>query len=140
MDIRRQDDIPPSNRRIEYKYDPFPAELIPPIGSNYLMHTYQHPEDADLNAFSLSRFPKRINGRLQLGPNGVAKVGWGIHLAEGLSLKKIFAAGAIVLLASIVFGITWAVLRSDIQGGFCVGAFVMTVLAWGTGCIFAFNP
>lgn len=138
VDIRKRDNIPPESWSQEYRYNPIPAELMPPIGSNYLMHIYQHPEDADLHALCLARFPKRVNERLHMGPYGVAKVGWGIHLAEGFALKKVWILGGIMTLASIVFGISWAALRKDIQGGFAVSA-VVAMLVWGIGSLETFT-
>ncbi len=58
--IRAQNSMPPESRKHEYRYRPFPAELIPPVGENYLMHLFNHPEHADLEALCLHRFPKNL--------------------------------------------------------------------------------
>jgi hypothetical protein len=66
VDIRKIDDIPPPIRQNEYRYNPIPTDVIPPIGKNFLMHLYHHPEDADQDTICLSRFPKMKNQRLQI--------------------------------------------------------------------------
>lgn len=133
VDIRKRDDIPPENRKDEYKYDPLPAHLIPPVGKNFLMHLYQHPDDADRDTICLARFPKRKNERLHIKSGNVTELGWGIHFEEGLHWKKIWVVGTAISTASVIFGICWSALRDDIQGGFGVSGFTMAVLAFGIG-------
>jgi hypothetical protein len=67
VDIRKRNDIPPDDRKDEYHYSPLPAEVIPPVSKNFLMHALHHPEDVDQEPVCLTRFPKRVKQRLQLG-------------------------------------------------------------------------
>jgi hypothetical protein len=139
VDIRKRDDIPPESRKDEYKYDPLPADLIPPVGKNFLMHIYQHPEDADRDAICLARFPKRKNERLHIRSGNVTELGWGLHFEEGLHWKKIWAVGVAVTIASVIFGICWSILKHDIQGGFGVSGYTMAILAFGIGTMQAIH-
>ncbi|MCJ1369949.1 hypothetical protein MMC20_001161 [Loxospora ochrophaea] len=64
-DIRKEDDLPPEERKEEYSYNPCPPDFIPPIGENYMMHLYGHPEDANHAAgVCLDRIPKKLRDRL----------------------------------------------------------------------------
>lgn len=60
-----------------------PADLLPPVGSQYLLHLFKHPEDYDGELITYLRAPKR-HGRLQLG------VGYGINLVEGFLAGRVW--------------------------------------------------
>ena len=125
--------LPPKNRE-DYRYSPTPPEIIPPVGENLLMHLYEHPEDADDDAFCLDRIPKklsRILGRPQRGGG----IGWAVHSNEGLSLKRVCIYGLLGLFFSALFGVIWSVKRADIQGEFGVAAFLMAALTFTTGIV-----
>ena len=84
VDIRKEDDIPPESRQDEYRYCPVPAELIPPIGENHLLHLFTHPEDADdVGEPCLCRMPKKLRERLLICPSRGTRLGWGIYFVEG---------------------------------------------------------
>ena len=68
--------------------------------------------------------PQRSNG-----------VGWGVHLKEGLNLKKMCIFGLLGLFFSASFGVIWSVKRDDVQGGFGVAAFVMAALTFTIGIV-----
>ena len=89
VDIRKTNDIPPETYKNEYRYRPVPAEVIPPIGENHLMHLYDHPEDAEETAICLDRVPKKIRERLGVCPQRGTGPGWGIHFVEGLHWTKL---------------------------------------------------
>lgn len=135
VDVRKRDDIPPFSRSDEYRYTPMPAELIPPIGKNFLMHMYSHPEDAGDDTYCLARLPKRLKEPLQLPKGFDTQLGWGIEYVEGLHWQKVFASGVVVCLLSLILGVTWSVLRQDVQGGFGVSAYMMTFLACAIGLV-----
>ena len=59
-DIQKHDDIPPESRKHEYRYNPIPAETIPPIGSNHMMHLYEHLEHAEVEATCVDKIPKKL--------------------------------------------------------------------------------
>lgn len=135
VDIRKTDDIPPETHKDEYRYRPIPADLIPPIGENHLLHLYDHPEDAEDTAVCLDRVPKKIRERLEVCPQRGTGVGWGIHLVEGLHWTKLWILGFVGVLVSIAFGIAWACMRNDVQGGFSIAACMMVGLTFTTGIV-----
>jgi putative Mn2+ efflux pump MntP len=62
-----------------------------------------------------------------------------LQFKEGLHWMMLWVVGAVVTLSSVVFGVSWAVLKGDIQGGFGVSAFMMALLACGIGVMQAFH-
>ena len=141
VDIRKINDIPPETKKDEYRYRPFPAEVIPPVGENHFMHLYDHPEDAEDTGICLQKLPKKIRQRLLVCPHRGTGLGWGIHFVEGLHWTKLWWLGLTGFLASIVFGASWSVVQSDIQGGFGVTACMMVVLTFTMGILqAAFEP
>ena len=123
--------LPPKTRD-DYRYRP--AEIIPPVGENLLMHLYEHPEDADDDDFCLDRIPKKLRERL-VRPQRGSGIGWGVHLKEGLNLKKTCIFGLLGLFFSVLFGVIWSVKRNDVQGGFGVAAFLMAALTFTAGIV-----
>jgi hypothetical protein len=79
-DIRKCPDVPPLSTG---DYDFQPGDLLPPVGSQYLLHLFKHPEDYDGELITYLRSPKR-NARLQFG------VGWGINLVEGFLADRVW--------------------------------------------------
>ena len=55
VDIRKQDDMPPIDKRDEYRYEPIPAEIIPPVGENHMLHLVNHPTHAEDDGLLLNR-------------------------------------------------------------------------------------
>lgn len=101
VDIRKTNDIPPETHKDEYRYRPVPAEVIPPIGENHLMHLYDHPEDAEDTAICLDKVPKKLREPLLVCPQRGTGLGWGIHFVEGLHWIKLWILGFIGLLAAL---------------------------------------
>lgn len=137
VDIRKIDDIPPESRKDEYIYEPRPAEMIPPVGANRLLHIYHHPEDAEDAVSCLKKFPKRLRETLSTR-GGAEVVGWGIHFQEGLQWTRIWIAGFFGVLLSTVFGVSWATVTRDVQGGFAISGYMMTVLVFSVGALQAY--
>ncbi len=141
VDIRKINDIPPETKKDEYRYQPIPAEVIPPVGENHLMHLYDHPEDAEDTGVCLQKIPKKMRERLLVCPSRGTGLGWGIHFVEGLNWTKLWWLGLVGFLASIAFGAFWSVVKGDIQGGFGVTACMMVVLTFTIGVLqAAFEP
>lgn len=63
VDIRRTDDIPLETCKDEYRYRLIPAEVIPRIGENHLMHLYDHPEEAEDTAICPDEVPMKLRER-----------------------------------------------------------------------------
>ncbi|KAK4574316.1 hypothetical protein LTR86_002077 [Recurvomyces mirabilis] len=117
-DIRKCPDVPIAGHT-EYEF--VPGDLLPPVGSHYLLHLFRHPEDYDGELITYLRAPKK-NGRLQLG------VGWGIDLVEGFEASKVWLASSLFFgLGSFVFAVAWAWKKQDIQGAFGVAAWICTL-------------
>lgn len=135
VDIRKINDIPPEAKNDEYRYRPLPAEVVPPVGENHMMHLYEHPEDADDTAVCLDKIPKNFQERLLVSPQKVTGLGWGIHFVEGLHWMKLWILGLTGLLASVVFGVLWSTLKNDVQGGFGIAACLMVGLTFTTGIL-----
>ncbi len=75
VEIHAHGSIPPESRKDEYRYRPLPAEGIPPVGENHLMHLFNHPEDADEEVVCLEKFPKRLRERLSVCSNKRTNLG-----------------------------------------------------------------
>ena len=136
IDIKEKNDLPPESLKNEYRYQPIPAETIPPIGTNYLMHLYEHPDHADDVPFCLDRIPKKLREQLELSPHQApGLLGWGVYFAEGFNWPKFWVFGSIVLSLSVLFGTCWSTLRQDIQGGFGVTACIMVAVTFTTGVV-----
>lgn len=134
VDIRKRNDIPPEDRRNEYRYRPVPAEVIPPVGKNFLMHIYHHPEDADQETVCLARFPKRVKETLKLGGADMP-VGWGIEFVEGVHWNKVWCFGFAIVAVSLVTGVVWSCVRRDVQGGFGIAGYMMAFLTFMVGML-----
>ncbi|KAI6906733.1 6-phosphogluconate dehydrogenase C-terminal domain-like protein, partial [Hortaea werneckii] len=63
-DIRKSPDMPLPGQ--DYAFEP--GDLMPPVGSKYLLHLFRHPQDYDGEMITYLRIPKKT-GRLGLGPN-----------------------------------------------------------------------
>ncbi|TKA35646.1 hypothetical protein B0A54_12614 [Friedmanniomyces endolithicus] len=112
-DIRKCPDVPMAGHS-EYNFEP--GDLLPPVGSHYLLHLFKHPEDYDGELITYLRAPKKT-GRLQLG------VGWGINLVEGFEASKVWLMiSGFFATGSLVFAIAWAWKKQDVQGAFGVAA------------------
>ena len=63
VDVRKINDIPPSGN-IDYRYQPAPPDIIPPVGENHLKHIFLHPNHAEDEPICLNRFPKKLKEKL----------------------------------------------------------------------------
>lgn len=136
IDIKEENDLPPASLKNEYRYQPIPAETIPPIGTNHLMHLYEHPDHADDVPFCLERIPKKIREQLKLSPHQAPGLpGWRVYFGEGFNWPKFWVFGSVILSLSVLFGVCWSTLRQDIQGGFGVTACMMVAVTFTTGVV-----
>jgi hypothetical protein len=116
-----------------------PADTIPPIGPNLLMHFFTHPEEATSQSVILRCIPKRKVDKLEPCPIAGSSTGWGIDIITGIDHLKLFGLGFSASLASVVFGISWATVKSDIQGGFAVAGFMLALLGFAVGSLKALD-
>ena len=136
VDVLTSPDMPDNRRSDQYSYRPVPAEFIPPIGENHMMHLYNHPEETEHTAVCLEKVPKKIEGLAWLPTHpGGSKIGWGLHFVEGLDIKKLSVWGFIGVMISITFGVAWFLVKGDLQSGFAVAACMLTGLIFTTGLI-----
>ena len=136
VDIRKQDDMPPEAKKDEYRYNPIPAELIPPIGENHMLHLINHPSHAEEDGLLLDRIPKKLKERLLVCPSRGTGLGWGIYFIEGWHTSVItLVAFAVVLAGSLAFLVCWSVLKHDVQGASGVAAYMMAFLGLAIGSI-----
>lgn len=118
-DIRKCPDMPDRGTK-DYTFEP--DDLLPPVGSTYLLHLFQHPEDYEHENLTYVRVPKK-NGPLDTGK------GWGINLCEGFPAERVLVFMLIGFsLASLVFAIAWFCKeKHDIQGAFSVAQWICTI-------------
>ena len=118
--------MPSGERKKEYLYDP--CELLPPLGENYMMHLFHHPEDGDDESLTCLRVPKKRREKLKICQQQGIGVGWGLHLVEGWLLNRIWILVSVLfVLGSLVFGVCWSILKHDIQGAFGVSGWILAL-------------
>ena len=114
---------PPENK--DYRYQPAPPELIPPVGENYIMHLFEHPHDAADGPFCLNRFPKKLKERLKC-IGGDINPGWGLQFVEEWDVRKIWIICFVFFgLGSLLIGILWAIYGHSIQDAFAIASYML---------------
>ncbi|KAI4257257.1 MAG: hypothetical protein L6R42_005781 [Xanthoria sp. 1 TBL-2021] len=137
VDVRKVPDMPPESRKEEYVYQS--CDLIPPIGENLMTHLFHHPHEANEKAITFIRSPKKRKQRLTVCAQMGTSLGWGIHLIEGWAWTRILLLSlALLLLGSLVFAISWSVLKHDLQGAFGVAAYLVALVALSIGTVQAY--
>jgi hypothetical protein len=145
-DIRKCPDVPPIPTN-DYAF--VPGDLLPPVGSTYLLHLFKHPEDYEGELITYSRAPKRI-ARLHIG------VGWGINLVEGFLADRVWmviryvndcgtqckrglmCGSTVFALGSLAFVIAWATIEGDVQGASGIAAWIVALAVLVVGWLQAF--
>lgn len=125
--------LPPLPLVLQKKYACRPAPEVPQkhepaIGPNRLKHCFLNPECLNLNQRSIyNQLPKRV-GKLLSVSHLEEELGWGVHFEEGWHHMTIYLIAVILLVfSSLVFGITWAVTKGDIQGPFAISCFLTSL-------------
>ncbi|KAK0637021.1 hypothetical protein B0T17DRAFT_504403 [Bombardia bombarda] len=134
-DVQACPSVPIPERRTEYAYEPMPADVIPPIGSNHLMHLLEHPEDAEVVPVLLKKIPKKLHAKLDACPIKGSSVGWGLQFVEGMNWLVVFVYGCTGFALSLVCAVVWATVRGDVQGGFAIAAFMIAFLLFCGGVL-----
>jgi hypothetical protein len=136
VDVKKEDDIPPPGN-VEYRYQPAPPELIPPIGERHLMHLFEHPDHAEDEPICFDRFPKKLKEKL-ICSRGI-NPGWGLQFVEGWDMKKIWAAiFAMFGIGSLFIGVLWTVYKHSIQDAFTMASYAVAMAAVSVGTLQAF--
>ncbi|KAH7556370.1 hypothetical protein BM1_05804 [Bipolaris maydis] len=113
----------------QHPYTFEPNDLLPPVGSTYLLHLFKHPNDYDGELVTYLRSPKRRQ-RLEFG------MGWGVHLVEGFLAQRVWAfIVGICGLSSAVFAVLWAIMKEDVQGAFGVAQWILGIAVLMVGGI-----
>jgi len=125
--------LPPPNQVTGgiYSCDPAPVikpEHVPVILPQQFTHHYQHPERLPSNQkVYLNQLPKRACGQLSYLEDQFVE-GWGVCFQEGWHWTSIyFVIVVLLVIGSLVFGITWSATTGDIQSGFSVASYWMTL-------------
>ncbi|KAF4631776.1 hypothetical protein G7Y89_g6358 [Cudoniella acicularis] len=108
--------IPPKDAD-EYEYMPRPLVPLPPMPSEVFIHFLEHEDKDDLSLTKsvwTPRLPRRLHKRMI--ECEVPTYGWGIHVIEGPNRNAVFWIVIAMTFGSILAGILWSSLRSDIQG------------------------
>lgn len=135
VDIHKIDHLPPESKKDEYHYTPMPAELVPPIGSNALMHWYRYPQHAEDIGLVLDKIPKKMRGKLACNGSEGTKLGWGLEFVEALDWTKLWIYGFTGFLLGVGFGVAWSILKHDVQSAFGVTACMLVGLGFTTGVL-----
>ena len=70
--------------------------------------------------------PKRTLGELMAGIDQPTD-GWGLYFQEGWDFDLIITISFVIfIVGSLLFGVCWSALESDIQGAFGVSAYMIT--------------
>jgi hypothetical protein len=101
---------------------------FPPVSPQYLVHNLNKPEcGSEGQSWVLGRIPKRTTGEL-IGGTDEPNEGWGLYYEEGWNFNLIATISFVVVtVGSLLFGICWSVLESDIQGAFGVSGYMIAV-------------
>jgi hypothetical protein len=145
-DIRKCPDVPPLPTN-DYTFET--GDLLPPVGSTYLLHLFRHPEDYEGELVTYVRAPKRTS-RLDFG------VGWGINLVEGFLADRVWmviryvndysaqrrlglmCGSTVFALGSLAFVIAWATIEGDVQGASGIAAWIVALAVLAVGWLQAF--
>jgi hypothetical protein len=120
-------------------YTFFPSDLIPPVGSHYLMHLFHHAEDYEDELITYKRIPKKRGVKLRVPDREDTCMGWGIHLVEGFLPHRIWTLlTSFFGFVSFVFAVAWSVKKGDIQGAFGIAAYVAAMGTLVLGCCVAY--
>jgi hypothetical protein len=116
-----------------YNYEPMPAEVMPPIGSNLLMHLFEHPEDAEPVPVLYRKIPKKLRDRLQVCPVKGSSVGWGLQFVEGMNWFLVFVYGCAGFGLALLVALIWVALNADVQGAFAIAGYIIAFLLFCGG-------
>ncbi|TLD11880.1 hypothetical protein PspLS_11300 [Pyricularia sp. CBS 133598] len=134
VDIQQCPSMPPNDLlSVDYLYEP--AESIPPVGPNLLMHLFEHPDHAEVLPVLFRRIPKKLKSRLRACQRMGRSVGWGIQIHESLNWVALFFLGCFGFLACLVTAVAWTVARDDVQGGFAIASFMLAFLVFCGGMV-----
>ena len=107
-----------------YEYNPCPLKP-PPMPSHIFLHYLNSSRDYPRSIWS-GRLPKKLNESI-LQSNEPLPIGWGILIIEGSNKRAVLWITVVIVILSIFASITWTVMKQDIQGGFGLGAWMVSL-------------
>ncbi|RYP41202.1 hypothetical protein DL767_001206 [Monosporascus sp. MG133] len=134
-DVRSRPALPPAELKGQYIYDPMPADLVPPIGPNLLVHFFENPTHAGVLPDLYRRVPKKLREKLVPCPKKGSSSGWGIEFVEGVDTFVFFLCGCACFLLCLFAAVAWTVARDDVQGGFGIGGFLLAFAIFCGGIV-----
>ena len=60
VDVHKENELPPEERKDEYHYAPMPPATMPPVGENLMLHFCISPHCASERGILLDRIPKKL--------------------------------------------------------------------------------
>lgn len=133
--VRSQPSVPPESTRDDYIYDPIPPELMPPIGSNILVHYFENPQHSSVFPDLYRRIPKKLRTKLIPCTRKGSAIGWGIQFVEGLNTFLFFICVSGGFLICFLVALAWTIAKDDVQGGMGIGGFLLTFMAFCGGIV-----
>jgi hypothetical protein len=74
-----------------------------------------------------NQLPKRACGQLAASHEELS-LGWGLYFEEGWHWRSIyFVVVVLIVTAGLVFGVSWSILRADVQSAFAITSSWMTL-------------
>lgn len=135
VDVREKNVIPPPGHT-DYRYQPAPPEIIPPVGENHLMHLFQHPDHAEDDSVCLDRFPKKLKEKLHCGKGQPTNFGWGLQFVEGWNGKKIWLIAFVLFgIGSLLIGVLWSIFGHSIQNAFAISGYMIAFATVSMGAV-----
>ena len=125
--------LPSDAMSTEYSYEPMPADLLPPIGSNLLMHLFENPEDAEVLPVLYRKIPKKVRAKLTPCPVKGSSVGWGLQFVEGMNWVPLFSYGCAGFVLALIAALVWVALKADVQGAFAIAGYMIAFLLFCAG-------
>jgi hypothetical protein len=122
--------MPPPNN-LDYSFEPaFDPSDWPVVAPKTLAHLLKDPDIAheDQNEIS-SWIPKRKGEELVVAPGKQSVEGWGLYFEKGWEAHDIVVLVLVVFIASLVFLICWAALRSDVSAAAGVSGYMVGTLS-----------
>ncbi|MCJ1403746.1 hypothetical protein MMC11_006969 [Xylographa trunciseda] len=129
--------VPPKHEvdNRDYDYTPCPLGALPPIPDNVFMHHLIDP-GPHRRPLWLKRIPKKLNHSLLTSSDELV-IGWGLHIIEGPNWVAVWIAGFCIIFLSCALSLLWAIFRSDVSGGFGMGAWLVSLSTLGMMAFFS---
>jgi hypothetical protein len=135
VDITEAPSIPCRPDRAVYSFEE--QDSSPPLGSSILMHLFEHPDHADVLPVLFKMIPKKLNEKITRDHETGTSTGWGLRLVEGFNYGAIFLLGCAGFIICAIIAAVWSALMKDVQGGFAIGAFLLTFTVFCVGSLFS---